>query len=395
MLFECVLFYKSEFFPLTTLIISFLQFHKSIIELVMMLKVPNVEVLKDVVHKIEEEYNLDSRLNRYKNQPEMIESASNQGLTEVDDAIRALFVADFIVTASEVPTGGTDDERYRSVIESFIQGRTRCTSTDSLMRVFYFAYKVAPTIRHQDLFMAGRGLSRKAALIRLKDSYITPYLKVVSDMLGEGPCGWELGVLSAALKRMYPNDQIRQFKDIPNYTDSAALTEHIWHLLESYSEIQAVDTNPDPIIPHMEESQSVLLLDTQNIEMVSLWNTTPSNVIDSKDDLLSLAQFLDQTIDGKQLVLFRASILDTMEHLFIIRDPSTNNKPTFVFKTPADELNLSRVLTILHLRGLEQDGWKPVFISKEELVIEPEEIAPIVEIPPVEEVPPVKEAVPF
>lgn len=404
--YECELFNKFEFFPLTTLIISFLQFHESFIEMVMMLKVPNEEVLKDVVHKIEEEYNLDSRLNRYKSQPELVESASNQGLTDIDDAIRALFVTDFIVTASEVPSGGTDDERYCSVINSFIRGRSRCSSSDSLMRVFYFAYKVATTIRHQDLFMAGRGLSRKAALIRLKDSYIDPYLKVVSDILKKGPCGWELGVLSAALTRMYPDEQIHQFEEVPEYTDSKTLTKHIWRLLENYSHIQMVDTNPNPIIPHMEESQSFLLLDAEKAELVSLWNTTATEVLRSKDDLLSLAQFLNQDIDGKKLVQLRGSILDTMEHLFIVRDPFTNEKPIFTLKTPADELNLSRVLTILHLRGLEQDGWRSMFVSPEKPVVEPAKIKPekaepieedtlSKEVTPIEEPTPIKEVAPI
>ncbi|MHA2246691.1 MAG: hypothetical protein ACXADY_17240 [Candidatus Hodarchaeales archaeon] len=358
-----------------------------------MRKIPNEDVLTNLIQKIEDEYDLENRLNRYKSQSELIESASNQGLTEIDDAVRALFVTDFIVTASEVPSGETDDERYHSVIHSFIQGRSRCSSTDSLMRVFYLAYKTATTIRRQDLFMAGRGLSRKAALIRLKDSYLTPYLAVVAEILGKGSCGWELGILSAALKRMYPDSEIQQFNNLPEYTEYQALTESIWQLMISYSEKQIIETNPNPIIPNMKESKSILLPDTQQTSLVSLWNTTPS--VKFQADLTSLVKFLNQPVDGKQLVLMRGSILDTMEHFFIAQDPFTRAKPIFIIKTPADELNLSRVLTVLHLRGFEQIGWK-FLISKKEAVIktkktrvvEPKEIIVVPDVEKVE--PPLK-----
>lgn len=363
----------------------------------MMLKVPNEELLRSLVQKIEEEYDLENRLNRYKSQSELIEFAFNQGLNEIDDAVRALFAADFIVTASELPSGGTDDERYRSVLSSFMRGLSRCSSSDSLMRIFYLAYKTATSIRRQDLFMAGRGLSRKAALIRLKDGYITPYLTVTSEILGKGPCGWELGILSAALKRMYPDNEIQQF-DVPEYTDYKTLTEYIWRLLVSYSQKQAIDTNLNLVIPNIKESKSLLLFDAQKTALVSLWNTKIKNILSLKVELPSLVNFLNQHIDGKQLVLVRGSILDTMEHFFIVRDPFTSAKPLFIIKTPADELNLSRVQTILHMRGLEQDGWKSVFLPKEipitepeeSSVIEPEEIAVVTKVEK-EELPPVKE----
>lgn len=349
-----------------------------------MLKVPNEDVFRNLVNKIEDEYDLENRLNRYKNQSKLIEFASNLGLPVIDDAVRALFVADFILTASETPSGGTDEDRYRSVISSFILGLFRCSSSDSLMRMFFFAYKTAIAIRRQDLFMAGRGLTRKASLIRLKDSYITPYLTIASEILGKGPCGWELGILSAALQRMYPDTEIKQFEKVPEYTNYKILTEYVWRLLLSYSKYYSVETNPDPVIPNMKESKSILLFETKDPSLVSLWGTpiTSTNVFRLKVGLPSFVKFLNQSFDDKQLILIRGRILDTMEHFFIVRDPFTTSKPIFIIRTPADELNLSRVSTILHFRGLEQDGWKPVFISKDKpvkpkdlTVTKPKEIA--------------------
>lgn len=347
-----------------------------------MLVVPNEEVLRSLVQKIEDEYDLNNRLNRYKSQSELIELASSQGLTQMEDAIRALFVADFIVTASELPSGGTDNERYQSIIQSFIQGHSRGSSSDSLMRIFYLAYKTATTIRRQDLFLAGRGVSRKAALIRLKDSYITPYLTVTSELLGKGSCGWELGILSAALKKMYPDNEIQQFEGAPEYTDYKTLTDFIWRLLVAYSQIQTAETNPNPIIPNMEESKSLLLFDAQNAELTSLWNTTPSNILKLKVILPSFVKFISQSFNDKHLVLVKGKILETTEHFFMIRSPFTTSKPVLILKTPADELNFTRVLTVLHLRGLEQDGWTKV-VNADESIVEPKEIKVVEPLPEV------------
>ena len=333
--------------------------------------IPNEEVLRSVIQKINDEYDLNNRLNRYKSQSELIELATNLGLTQIDDAIRALFVADFIVTASELPSGGTDEERYHSIIQSFIRGQSRSSSSDALMRIFYLAYKTATTIRRQDLFQAGRGLSRKAALIRIKDSYITPYLTVTSEILEKGSCGWELGVLAAALKRTYPDREITQLEGVPEYTDYKTLTDYIWRLLMAYSHIQVAEVNPNPVIPNMEDSESLLLFDAKKPEFVSLWNTIPPNILKLKIDLPSFVRFTNQLLDNKNLALVKGKILETTENFFIIHSPFTTSKPILFLKTPADEINFTRVLTVLHLRGLEQDGWVSI-IKGDEPIVEPE-----------------------
>ncbi|MFX0125769.1 MAG: hypothetical protein ACFFAE_19260 [Candidatus Hodarchaeota archaeon] len=350
-----------------------------------MLTIPNEEVLKSLVQKIEDEYDLTNRLNRYKRQSELIELASNQGLTQIDDTIRALFVADFVVTASELPSGGTDEKRYQSIIQSFIQGHSRCSSSDLLMRIFYLAYKTATTIRRQDLFQAGRGLPRMAALIRIKDSFVTPYLSVASGILGKGSCGWELGILSAALKRMYPDGEIEQFKSAPEYTDHKTLTDLIWRLLVSYSQIQTAETNPNPIIPNMKESKSLLVFDGKKPELTSLWNTTPSNILKLNDDLPSLVEFTGQLFDNKHLAFVKGRVLETTEKFFMIQSPFTAIKPVLFLKTPADEINFTRVLTILHLRGLEQDSWAAV-VKTDEPVEERKKIEDVK--PKIEKAPP-------
>lgn len=332
------------------------------------MEIPNLEVLREISSNIGKEYDLVRRLNRYKNlAPELIIFASNSGIQDSEEAARALFVADFIVTASEIPTGSNDEERYLSVIKAFIQGKLRCQSVDSLLKMFYLAYKTATLIRRQDLFMAGRGIDRQVALVRIKDCYITPYLQIASEILGSGSCGWELAILSAALIRNYPDKEIEKYKITPSYSNYKSLTEPIWKMLENYAFNQNVDTNPNVIVPNIETSQAILLFDINNPSQLSLWRVMTKNVSKLSVDIQSIAQTFDRdlTMQNKECIFLRGSIVDLSKNIFILNNPYTDSKPLCVLISSVDEINTTRMLTILGLRGLEQDGWKSVLSRPE------------------------------
>src|SRR3989304_2419119 len=111
--------------------------------------IPNYETLKGLMGKISEEFDLASRLKRYiTSNADLISFANDLGLSNQDDAAKALFVADYVVTASEFPPGSTDEERRRAVIRYFNEGLLkRCSSSDALLKIYYFAYKTALQIR--------------------------------------------------------------------------------------------------------------------------------------------------------------------------------------------------------------------------------------------------------
>ncbi|MFX1535008.1 MAG: hypothetical protein ACFFDI_12355, partial [Promethearchaeota archaeon] len=239
-----------------------------------MMEIPNFETLKELVDKIDQDFDLQTRLERYKSMAsELVSAALAEGLNNEEDASRALFVSDFIITASEVPAGSTDEDRHKSVIQTFISGVSeRGSSSDKLMRVYYLAYKLAIMIRRQDLFMANRGLARETGLLRLMDTHLTPYLAVCADVLGKESCGWELGVLSAALKRAYPHSEVQNFIDSPKSTDRGALVPIIWRLLKSYAEKQLVEVNITLVITNIQKSSGILVLDSTKSLMTGLWN---------------------------------------------------------------------------------------------------------------------------
>ena len=327
---------------------------------------PNMPFFSSLIDELEREYDIPVRLSRYQSAaPELLTFATEAGLTD-DEATRALFVADFIATSSEVPAEASDNDRYKSVFQTFVLGRSRNRSTDKLMKVFFVAYKTAIKMRSEDLFAGGRGVSRKVSLLRLKDYFITPYLETIGKYLSDGSCGWELGILAAALKRTYPDSEVKNFEKLPDYKKHPELNTPIWTLLNEHELLHTVTLNPSVTISNMNESQALLFFNRNQPSLFALWNIVLKGKI-SKEKLQKLANLLDKSLFDNDIAIIKGQILNTMEHFFLIRDPLSPARPMLFLKTPADDINATTVNQILQLRGLEEyktGSWKDTLSDK-------------------------------
>ncbi len=343
-------------------------------------ELPNISEIEGLLKQIDKEYDMESRLGRYATMaPELLDLAKDKGLIDPQDASRALFIADFIVTSSEVPTGVDDEERRISVITSFIDGLTsRCGSSDALMRVFYLAYNLAQQIRRKDLFLSGRGLDRETTLVRIMDAQIIPYLTLCEQVLGPGNVGWELGVLSAALKRQLPDKEIKQRGALSNISKLSSLVEPIWNVLTEYSNVHKVEVNDNPVIPNIDSTSSLLVLDA-NERLISRWNI-PLEKRDYKQDqkaITPLRDFLRDHDKSTNFIYLRGKLLGSEKesNLILIRNPFHQKKPFVLLRTEADEVNVSEILSILYLKGGEGKGWSNIAPELEEIIMV-EESAP-------------------
>jgi hypothetical protein len=336
---------------------------------------PNIAYFDSLINELDREYNIPVRLSRYKSAaPELLTLAIDAGLSE-DEASRALFVADFITTSSEVPSGASDEDRYQSVFKAFILGRSRNTSVDKLMHVFYVAYKTAIKIRSQDLFMGGRGVAREVSLVRLKDYFITPYLHKVGMYLSKNSCSWELGLLAAALKRTWPHEEIQEHGNVPDYTSFSDLNTHIWSLLKQHEFLHSVSQNPSVTITNLNTSEALLVFDHKNPSSSAIWNIPKElNVSRLQATIQQLTTFLDKKFLDCDIIMLKGRMTNTLEHGFLFRDPLVPNRPIFFLKSSADDLNAMNLSQVLHLRGLEEvksGTWKKTLSTKEKKISPP------------------------
>ncbi|NHJ32939.1 MAG: hypothetical protein FK732_08755, partial [Asgard group archaeon] len=359
-----------------------------------MKEIPNLKTIQDLAASMDDEFDIESRLKRYETMnPELMEFAARYGLRNPVEATPALFVADYIVTSSEVPPGGTDEERRESIINCFQYGlKSRCESAEALMRVFYLSQKTATLMRRNNSYMAGRGLVQETGVLLLKDSFLTPYLAVSTEILGSGDTGWELGLLSSALNQTYPHKELLEYENAPSYEDDSKLFQFSQKLLDEFVKQHKVEINSNLVIPNIMKTSIIFITKPSKQPLISIWN--PQNIFsrwvgeEGKTVVTPLLEFLHKSDEDKALIYLRGRIVDTDYQLMLVRNPYVDGKPMTLIKTPADEINVSKILTTLAYRGSEaQELEKGVIVEepviRKEMVEEEveEELEKEVEIP--------------
>ena len=325
--------------------------------------IPNIEIIRnEALLSLTKEFDLEKSQSRYATvNPELIKLCESLGLTdEKKDASRALFVADYVFTES--PTGSSEEDRRKDVIKMFLIGLDRTQSSEIIVQAFHLAYKTASMIKRRDIFMAGRGVPRETSLLILKDIFLDAYLQICSELLGVGKCGFELALLAGALKKTFPTTEYEAFKDAPKASEHGAVFKYTWKLLNEYNAKVKVEVNDQVVIPNIDTTNSLVCVNSENF---SSWNipTIPPDLNDNKKMLRELNDFISQADHIRPLVYFRGKILKTNEKVFLIRNPHNSAKPFLLFRSTADEVNVTEMLTLLNNRGRElsdnMDLFKP------------------------------------
>lgn len=348
---------------------------------------PNYEELHKMADGLYEQFDIETRLKRYGSvSPELIELAENSGLPNSNlEAARALFLADFIITSSELQ-GVEDEDRRKSIIEAFKRGLSFSdVDSENLMKQAYLAYTLASTIRKNDLFQAGRGIPREVALMRIYDAYLVAYLRISEELLGKHvDASWPLGMLAAALKKSFPHDEINKLNGLGSLNDLKKLAPVAWEILMAYAATQPVETNDKPVIPNYFETSSVLIADSNKL-VASGWNTGRPVGEGSEGKVLKpLVEFFDKTDSKMRMVYLKGHFLDQPDpnKFILVREPTDDTHPLVFMKTPVDDINVTSILNLLKIRGMDSEGWKSVDTTPEELEVIPPEPEPSIESPP-------------
>lgn len=314
--------------------------------------IPNIDLIRtEALASLTKEFDIDKSLQRYASvNPELIKFSEARGLTdEKKDASRALFVSDYIFTES--PVGSSEEERREDVIKMFLLGLERTTkSSEILVQAFHLAFKTASMIKRSDIFMAGRGIPRDASLLILKDIFLDGYLKICSEILGDGKCGFELGLLAGAIKKTLPSIEYENYKNAPKSSDHGALLPFTWKLLKDYNSKVNITVNDQVVIPNIEKTSSLVCINKDNFSSWNI-NTIPSSLKENRAILKELHDFVSQADSTRPMVYFRGKILKTNEKFFLIRNPNNVAKPFMLLRSTADEVNVSEILTLLNNRG--------------------------------------------
>jgi hypothetical protein len=320
--------------------------------------IPNISLMNEFVKAFSEEFDISTRLERYeKMNQDLIKFSSELGLMDPEKASQALFIADFVVTSSEITAGASDEERRKSIINAFLIGlESRTTNSEAIMQCFYLSHKVSTTLKRNLSFLAGRGLDLDSSKIIMKDLFITPYIGKCKELLGKGNYLWELGLLASALKHDFPD------KNINFYMETGSKKSYLETILMIISEFYSVhqpEINDTIVLPNLEESSMLLIKKGQKQPFISGYYTK-SVGSDELNSINELINFFDKSDDQKSITYIRGKIAGSKENIIVVRSSKDDGKPMILLKTPADDINVSEALTLLHQRSIEGEDWKDI-----------------------------------
>ncbi len=323
--------------------------------------IPNYQMIGELRENVNSEFDLDTRLKRYESMsPELIEFAEKHGLSKSDEsAQRALFLADFIVTASEL-IGASDEERRSCVLELFKIGlETRNESSKKVMETMALGYYLGSKIRKNDLFLASRGLPMDIRYGRIHYNFIAPFLYYTREFLESSDFGfWELAVLFAAIRR---TDLRLEYEDSPKsvkVNSVADLVEISRRKFISYTKENQIEEKKDAIIPNYLDTKAILSGKWKSVfSSFSNIDKQPSN-----SSLESLHSHLSKLDSNYKLQFLSGNLLDeNNSHLILVRNPYVSSKPSMILTTKVDGVNATQMTSILELVDSDAEGWLKEF----------------------------------
>ncbi|MCY3412233.1 MAG: hypothetical protein INQ03_11420 [Candidatus Heimdallarchaeota archaeon] len=314
--------------------------------------IQNFEVLNTLLNSLNEEFDLDRSFTRYRNySPELLEVAIELGLTDQEDATRALYLTDFVLTQAEIDA--EDSLRRESIIKSFIMGKEYGIAGENMLKIFYLSSKVAQSMRRNDAFLSGRGLDRNTSMVIIKDLLIIPYLEICKVLLGDVSPSFQLGVLASAVKQSLPTDEIMEYKNIKAKEN---ILPFAWNIMKAFDRKFPAEINPTLSISNIDNSSTILVNKVEKINL-GLTNVNKNPDCQEIEVISNLIDFLEGLEEDKNVMYVAGELINQYENIFLVRNPNVKGHPLTIIKTQADEINVSAVLSLLELRSYEEEAW--------------------------------------
>ncbi|MHA2278485.1 MAG: hypothetical protein ACXAC2_22125, partial [Candidatus Kariarchaeaceae archaeon] len=321
----------------------------------------NEKLITEILDKLDQEYDLTARLGRYESaNPELIEFAAQNGIPEKADAVRALFISDFIVTSSEVPQGTTDEERRINIFDSFIDALTfRTNQSDLIMRAFYLSYNLAVQTRRNDSFLSGRGVPPDTRVVMLIDILVIPYLRKLSELFGSDTCYFEVGILTSALLNTFPMEEINKI-DKKVTLDGPDLFPTLFRSVSDFVKFHNAGVNETVVLPNMDTSKILYVNSSAKLPLISTWKTKSPSNDDTINSIKNMLDYLDNSDKETPLVYLRGELKGTDDNIILVRNPNVKGKPLCLVTTPADAVNVTEMMSLLTIRSQLDKDWENI-----------------------------------
>ncbi|MHA2271212.1 MAG: hypothetical protein ACXACI_05070 [Candidatus Hodarchaeales archaeon] len=298
-----------------------------------------------------------------------IEEFRNQHECSSQLALTTLYLADFVVTSSNVRDLSISDEKRRTAILQFCQaGMEQELDAEALIVLHMLGQELGVAVRRNFVYQLDRGLPANIALVRIADIFVVPFLKFAKTINDELELAWLIALTEGAVSEVLPSEAYEQLKEKGHLKEFATfkLADVALSILEHFVATRTEEPNPHAKVPSLAESAGAILIrDTKSNKELFGYSEPMKDKKLMKlhkefSEVCARSKFKEKVIAP---VYYRATSLSSSaqqltRQVFLVRSSIANNtyEAWFFLNTTVDDFNLELIRKKLDERCLDAEG---------------------------------------
>lgn len=305
-------------------------------------------------------------------------------------ALVALYLADFVVTSSNIKDLSISDEKRRlSILQFCLHAGEQELDTDAVIMLHILSQELGVAVRRNFVYQLDRGLPINVTIIRLADYFVVPFLKfslTVSDKL---TLPWLIALVDGAISEILPSEVYEQLKEKKHLRDlkDFKLTDAALGSLERFIKTRTEKPNPHAKVPTLAESAGAILIRNlrRKEEFFGYSEPMPDKQLEQLhkefSEVCAQSKFSKSIIDP---VYYRATSLASAaqqltRQVFLVRETASSYdfETWFFLNTTVDDINLEAIRKRLEDRCIAIEGVIRRPLAPKKRIMKKKKTAPI------------------
>ncbi|MFX0115775.1 MAG: hypothetical protein ACFFB3_14595, partial [Candidatus Hodarchaeota archaeon] len=300
---------------------------------------------------------------------EALETFKEEHSCSEKHALAVMYLADFVVTSSNIRDLSITDEKRREAILQFCQiGLDYGLDADTIIYLHMLSQELGMAVRRNFVYQLDRGLPINVALIRLADTFVAPFLKFAKTVSDNLTLPWLIALIDGAISEILSSLAYEHLKEKDYLKDlkDFRIADAALGSLERFVKTRTEEPNPHAKVPTLSESAGAILIRNRSRNEEFFGYSKP---LDDKQlaklhkefsEVCALSKFKKANIEP---VYYRATSLAAAakkltRQVFLVRGSSPNRdyEAWFFLNATVDDINLEMIRRRLENRCLDIEG---------------------------------------
>ncbi len=180
-----------------------------------------------------------------------------------DAALCAIYLADFVITSSQLlDLGITDDERKAAILRVVQAGMKQGITGDKIINVHQLSQELGMALRRSYVFLLDRGIEKDVAVMQLADVFLVPFFRYAHRALPRASLAWLSAVAEGATAEILHDTLYKTSSQLGHMQgfDEKCVVDASIGILERFSRRRKETPNTEIIVPLRKESAGAVLI---------------------------------------------------------------------------------------------------------------------------------------